>query len=85
NLAPVNVEVLQTRLDHPWSLAFLPDNRGMLITLKGGQLRHWQPGIVLFIGAKGVNTLPMMVYSKAILESDYTVACMIALINIVLS
>ena len=42
-------------------------------------------GIVLFIGAKGVNTLPMMVYSKAILESDYSVACMIALINILLS
>ena len=42
-------------------------------------------GIVLFIGAKGVNTLPMMVYSKAILESDYAVACMIALMNIVLS
>ncbi len=38
-------------------------------------------GIVLFIGAKGVNTLPMMVYSKAILESDYSVACMIALIE----
>ena len=42
-------------------------------------------GIVLFIGAKGVNTLPMMVYSKAILESDYSVACIIALINILLS
>ena len=42
-------------------------------------------GIVLFIGAKGVNTLPLMVYSKAILESDYSVACMIALINILLS
>jgi len=42
-------------------------------------------GIVLFIGAKGGNTLPMMVYSKAILESDYSVACMIALINILLS
>ena len=42
-------------------------------------------GIVLFIGAKGVNTLQMMVYSKAILESDYSVACMIALINILLS
>lgn len=42
-------------------------------------------GIVLFIGAKGVNTLPMMVYSKAILESDYSVACMIVLINILLS
>ena len=42
-------------------------------------------GIVLFIGAKGVNTLPMMVYSKAILESDYSVACVIALMNILLS
>lgn len=42
-------------------------------------------GIVLFIGAKGVNTLPMMVYSKAILESDYSLACMVALINILLS
>lgn len=43
-LPAVKVEVLQTKLDHPWSLAFLPDNRGMLITLRGGQLRHWQPG-----------------------------------------
>lgn len=41
--AAVKVEVLQTRLDHPWSMAFLPDNHGMLITLKGGQLRLWQP------------------------------------------
>lgn len=40
--APVKVDVLQTKLDHPWSLAFLPDNKGMLITLRGGQLRHWQ-------------------------------------------
>lgn len=40
--APVKVEVLQTKLDHPWSLAFLPDGNGMLITLRGGQLRHWQ-------------------------------------------
>lgn len=43
-LPAVKVEVLQTKLDHPWSLAFLPDNRGMLITLRGGQLRHWQSG-----------------------------------------
>ncbi|WP_370603769.1 PQQ-dependent sugar dehydrogenase [Citrobacter braakii] len=42
--AAAEVEVLQTKLDHPWSLAFLPDNRGMLITLKGGQLRLWQSG-----------------------------------------
>ncbi len=31
--ATVNVEVLQDKLDHPWALAFLPDNHGMLITL----------------------------------------------------
>lgn len=42
-------------------------------------------GIVLFTGAKGVNTLPLMVYSKAILESDYTSACAIAIINVLLS
>ncbi|MBH2696624.1 2-aminoethylphosphonate ABC transporter permease subunit [Serratia marcescens] len=42
-------------------------------------------GIVLFIGAKGVTTLPMMVYAKAILESDYAVACTIAVVNIALS
>ncbi len=40
----VNVEVLQSKLDHPWSLAFLPDNQGMLITLRDGQLKRWQPG-----------------------------------------
>lgn len=42
--ADVKVEVLERKLDHPWSLAFLPDSRGMLITLRGGQLRHWQAG-----------------------------------------
>jgi 2-aminoethylphosphonate transport system permease protein len=42
-------------------------------------------GIVLFIGAKGVITLPLLVYDKAIQEGDYTTACVIALINVVLS
>ena len=41
--AGVNVDVLQSKLDHPWSLAFLPDDKGMLITLRDGQLRRWQP------------------------------------------
>lgn len=41
-------------------------------------------GIVLFIGVKGVNILLMMVYSKVILELDYSVVCMIVLINILL-
>ena len=34
--ATVNVDVLQGDLNHPWSLAFLPDNNGMLITLRSG-------------------------------------------------
>lgn len=42
-------------------------------------------GIVLFIGAKGVITLPVLIYDKAIQEFDYPTACVIALINIVLS
>jgi glucose/arabinose dehydrogenase len=35
---------LQNRLAHPWALAFLPDDQGMLITLRGGELKRWQPG-----------------------------------------
>ena len=42
-------------------------------------------GIVLFIGAKGVITLPLLVYDKAIQEFDYPTACVIAMVNIVLS
>ena len=39
--AAPRVEVLQDNLDHPWSLAFLPDNEGVLITLRGGELKRW--------------------------------------------
>ena len=42
-------------------------------------------GIVFFIGAKGVVTLPLLVYDKAIQEFDYTTACVIAVVNVVLS
>jgi 2-aminoethylphosphonate transport system permease protein len=42
-------------------------------------------GIILFIGAKGVVTLPLLVYDKAIQEGDYTPACCIAIINVMLS
>ena len=42
-------------------------------------------GIVLFIGAKGVITLPLLIYDKAIQESDYQAACVIAMINVVVS
>ncbi|GGY29325.1 2-aminoethylphosphonate ABC transporter permease subunit [Streptomyces omiyaensis] len=42
-------------------------------------------GIVLFTGAKGVTTLPMLVYSQAILESDYAAACVVAVVNVAIS
>ncbi|MFJ3199294.1 2-aminoethylphosphonate ABC transporter permease subunit [Streptomyces sp. NPDC086989] len=42
-------------------------------------------GIVLFTGAKDVTTLPMLVYGKAILESDYPAACVVAVVNISMS
>ncbi|WP_313686287.1 PQQ-dependent sugar dehydrogenase [Pantoea sp.] len=42
--ADVQVQVLQEKLDHPWSIAFLPDNHTLLITERSGQLRSWQPG-----------------------------------------
>jgi 2-aminoethylphosphonate transport system permease protein len=42
-------------------------------------------GIVLFIGAKDVITLPLLIYGKAIQEFDYTTACVIAVVNIALS
>ncbi|MER5972903.1 2-aminoethylphosphonate ABC transporter permease subunit [Streptomyces sp. NPDC002055] len=42
-------------------------------------------GIVLFTGAKGVTTLPTLVYGKAILESDYPAACVVAVVNVVIS
>ncbi|MFH8979522.1 2-aminoethylphosphonate ABC transporter permease subunit [Streptomyces varsoviensis] len=42
-------------------------------------------GIVLFTGAKDVTTLPMLVYSKAILDGDYTGACVVAVVSVALS
>jgi 2-aminoethylphosphonate transport system permease protein len=42
-------------------------------------------GIVLFIGAKGVITLPLLIYDKAIQESEYQTACVIAVVNVALS
>ena len=40
---------------------------------------------MLFIGAKGVITLPLLIYDKAIQESDYQAACVIAIVNVALS
>jgi len=48
------VEVLQNQLEHPWALAFLPDDRGILMTLRGGELRLWQRGKGLAPAISGV-------------------------------
>ncbi|CNI18251.1 soluble aldose sugar dehydrogenase%2C PQQ-dependent [Yersinia massiliensis] len=56
----VTVTELQRGLDHPWSLAFLPDDGGILITERSGQLRLWQPGKSISAPLKGVPT----VYAK---------------------
>ena len=42
-------------------------------------------GIVLFIGAKDVITLPMLVYTKGIVTFDFPEACVIAVVNVVFS
>ena len=41
--AAYRVETVATGLDHPWSLAFLPDGR-MLVTERPGRLRLIEPG-----------------------------------------
>ncbi|MCG8155016.1 PQQ-dependent sugar dehydrogenase [Brenneria goodwinii] len=52
--ATLKVTELQDRLDHPWSLAFLPDAQGLLITERAGNLRRWQPEAGLSAPIAGV-------------------------------
>ncbi|MEU4420803.1 2-aminoethylphosphonate ABC transporter permease subunit [Actinoplanes sp. NPDC024001] len=42
-------------------------------------------GIVLFIGAKDVITLPMLVHSKGVVTFDYPAACVVAVVEVALS
>jgi 2-aminoethylphosphonate transport system permease protein len=42
-------------------------------------------GIIFYLGAKGVITLPMLIYGKAIQEFNYPLACTIAVVSIALS
>ncbi|NLY65809.1 MAG: PQQ-dependent sugar dehydrogenase [Alcaligenaceae bacterium] len=49
-----SVQVLEDRLEHPWALAFLPENQGILITEKPGRLRLWTAQNGLSAPIKGV-------------------------------
>jgi 2-aminoethylphosphonate transport system permease protein len=57
--------------------------------LAGGALTLVQTmnefGVVLFTGAKGVNTLPLIVYTQAISLGHFDTAAVVAVVNIVLS
>src|SRR5215472_1302917 len=84
------IEVAGSLGARPWRIIreiILP--AGLPALLAGGSLCLLltvnEFGIVLFIGAKGVVTLPLLVYDKAIQQGDYTAACVIALMNIALS
>lgn len=50
----ITVQELQSGLDHPWALAFLPGEEGVLISERAGQLRRWQPGSGLSQPISGV-------------------------------
>jgi len=52
--AEPRVSVLLSGLEHPWSLAFLPQSEGVLITERPGRLRYWSPGQPLSAPIGGV-------------------------------
>ncbi|WP_280634110.1 PQQ-dependent sugar dehydrogenase [Allopusillimonas soli] len=56
----VSVRAVATGLNHPWSMAFLPDDEGVLITERVGNLRMWRPDSGLSAPIKGLPT----VYAK---------------------
>jgi 2-aminoethylphosphonate transport system permease protein len=89
-IEPAQIEVAASLGGRPWRIVreiILP--AALPALLAGGSLCLLltvnEFGIVLFIGAKGVITLPLLVYDKAIQQGDYTAACVIAVINIALS
>jgi len=53
----VQTEVLVSGLEHPWSLAFLPDGQGVLITERPGRLRYWSRQTGLAPALRGTPTV----------------------------
>lgn len=54
------VDEVVTNLNHPWSFVFLPDNKGILITEKSGNLLLWTEQT----GATAITGLPSPIYTK---------------------
>lgn len=52
-----NTQVLAEDLEHPWALAFLPGDGGMLITERPGRLRHWSAQSGLSAPIRGLPEL----------------------------
>ncbi|WP_380181336.1 PQQ-dependent sugar dehydrogenase [Kalamiella sp. sgz302252] len=50
----VTVTELQEGLNHPWAVAFLPENQGLLISERDGKLRLWREGKGLSAPLAGV-------------------------------
>lgn len=74
----------------PWRVlrqVLLPEVRPAMIA--GGSLTLLltlnEFGIVLFLGARDTTTLPMLVHAKGIVMFDYPAACVIAMVQVVLS
>ncbi|OJY73564.1 MAG: 2-aminoethylphosphonate ABC transporter permease subunit [Rhodospirillales bacterium 70-18] len=89
-LEPAQIEIAGSLGARPWRIVrriVLP--AALPALLAGGSLCLLltvnEFGIVFFIGAKGVITLPLLVYDKAIQEFDYPAACAIAGVNLALS
>jgi 2-aminoethylphosphonate transport system permease protein len=84
------IEVAQSLGASPWQvLREIIAPAALPALLAGGSLTLMltlnEFGIIFYLGAKGVITLPMLIYGKAIQEFDYAQASVIAVVSIVLS
>lgn len=84
------IEVAQSLGASPWQvLREVIAPAALPALLAGGSLTLMltlnEFGIIFYLGAKGVITLPMLIYGKAIQEFDYAQASVVAVVSIALS
>ena len=72
--ANYKLETLASELDHPWSIAFLPNNE-YLVSMRGGELRRFsmtdQQGVTLS-GAPATYVQGQAGYFDIVLDPDFT-------------